>query len=43
MIVDHESQARIGPILAAGVLFLLHFEQSFPNVKGTQWLVNTSG
>ena len=43
MVVDHENYSGIGPILAAGVLFLLHFEQSFPNVKGTQWLVDPSG
>ena len=35
MVVDHENQARNGPILRAGVLFWSHCEQASPNGNGT--------
>ena len=42
MVVEQENQARNGPILPAGFLFLSHCEQSSANVNGTSWLVNCS-
>ena len=42
MVLGHENQARKGPILPAGFVFLSYCEPSSANVTGTSWLVNCS-